>query len=209
MPRKPKHNHGREEILRVALRLFAARGFAGTSTSAIAREVGVTQPLVHHHFGSKEALWREVVGLSFSEMGASILRVGSEHPPGIERLRALLLALVDHLAAHPQAGIILRTESNAGGPHFDYLYDSWIGDLVALFHQELKLGVEQGLIRPVPLPVAYSIVIGACTQPFSDARLMQRYFGTQVHAPEFVESFRIEVVDSLLRGLAPRDAPLS
>ncbi|MED5371374.1 MAG: TetR/AcrR family transcriptional regulator [Myxococcota bacterium] len=204
MPRKPKHNHGREEILRAALRLFAARGFKGTSTAAIAREVGVSQPLIHHHFGSKEALWQAVVEQSFSRMGEGILEAASGHPPGIERLRALLLALVDQLAAQPQAGAILRTESIAGGSHFDFLYENFIAGLVALFHRELQAAVDQGLLRPVSPPVAYSIVIGACTQPFADARLMERYFGTQVDDPTFVQAFREEVVDTLLVGLAPR-----
>ena len=47
----------REAILDAALQVFAQKGFAETSTSALAAEAGVTKSLIHHHFGSKEALW--------------------------------------------------------------------------------------------------------------------------------------------------------
>jgi TetR/AcrR family transcriptional regulator len=57
----------RAAILAAAERLFLAAGFAGTSTSEIAKASGVTKSLIHHHFGSKEALWREVKRLRFAD----------------------------------------------------------------------------------------------------------------------------------------------
>ena len=59
---------GRERILAVAIRCFSEQGYEGTPTAGIAREVGVTQPLVHHHFGSKEALWRESMDRLFGDV---------------------------------------------------------------------------------------------------------------------------------------------
>ena len=49
----PHEKDGRERILAVAIRSFSEQGYEGTTTAGIAREVGVTQPLVHHHFGSR------------------------------------------------------------------------------------------------------------------------------------------------------------
>jgi TetR/AcrR family transcriptional regulator, regulator of cefoperazone and chloramphenicol sensitivity len=43
-----------------AMRMFAEHGFEGVSLRAIARDAGVSAPLVTHHFGSKEGL-REAV----------------------------------------------------------------------------------------------------------------------------------------------------
>jgi AcrR family transcriptional regulator len=47
-------------IRRSALRLFAERGFEGTTTRAIAEAAGVSPGLVLHHFGTKEALRERV-----------------------------------------------------------------------------------------------------------------------------------------------------
>lgn len=50
----------RAAILEAAERLFVAHGFAAVSLSEIAKDSGVTKSLIHHYFGSKEELYREV-----------------------------------------------------------------------------------------------------------------------------------------------------
>lgn len=50
----------RTAILDAAERLFLERGPAAASMSAVAEAAGVTKSLIHHHFGSKEGLWRAV-----------------------------------------------------------------------------------------------------------------------------------------------------
>ena len=50
----------REHVLDAATRAFARGGFAGTSTDAVAREAGVSQPYVVRIFGSKQELFLEV-----------------------------------------------------------------------------------------------------------------------------------------------------
>jgi TetR/AcrR family transcriptional regulator len=50
----------RTQILKAAADLFAARGYEGTNLRAVARAAGVSQPLIHHHFGSKQGLWEAV-----------------------------------------------------------------------------------------------------------------------------------------------------
>src|ERR1700744_4306168 len=49
---------GRERILIEATRLFAQKGFDGTSLQDVADASGVSKPAVLHHFGSKDELRR-------------------------------------------------------------------------------------------------------------------------------------------------------
>lgn len=48
-------------ILDAACSCFAERGFSGTSTRAIAERAKVTQPLIHHYFKTKQALFDAVL----------------------------------------------------------------------------------------------------------------------------------------------------
>ncbi|TQF67242.1 TetR/AcrR family transcriptional regulator [Rhodococcus spelaei] len=50
----------RELVLVAASRAFARGGYAGTSTDAVAKEAGVSQPYVVRMFGTKAELFREV-----------------------------------------------------------------------------------------------------------------------------------------------------
>src|SRR3954451_24742774 len=47
----------RDLVLAAATRSFARTGFAGTSTDAVAREAGVSQPYVIRIFGTKQDLF--------------------------------------------------------------------------------------------------------------------------------------------------------
>jgi AcrR family transcriptional regulator len=46
-----------QQLLDVAERLFAAKGYERTSIEDVAREAGVTRPIVYQHHGSKEGLY--------------------------------------------------------------------------------------------------------------------------------------------------------
>jgi AcrR family transcriptional regulator len=46
----------REEILDVAVELFARRGYHGVSMDEIGKAAGVTGPALYHHFSGKEAM---------------------------------------------------------------------------------------------------------------------------------------------------------
>lgn len=56
-PRKADSGDTKAEITRAAVRLFARHGFTGTSTRAIAREVGLSESALYAHFTSKQALF--------------------------------------------------------------------------------------------------------------------------------------------------------
>ena len=60
----------RRSVLDAAERLFAARGFDGTSLRDIARASGVSQPLIQHHFGGKEKLHASVIERSIERFVA-------------------------------------------------------------------------------------------------------------------------------------------
>ena len=47
-------------IREVAQQLFFSQGYAATSTTQIAREVGCTQALVHYYYRTKENLFRQI-----------------------------------------------------------------------------------------------------------------------------------------------------
>jgi AcrR family transcriptional regulator len=46
----------REEILQIAVGLFAARGYHGVSMDDVGAAAGVTGPALYHHFAGKEAM---------------------------------------------------------------------------------------------------------------------------------------------------------
>src|SRR3954470_5409328 len=55
-PPAPRRRSRRDEILQIAVGLFAARGYHGVSMDDIGSAAGVTGPALYHHFAGKEAM---------------------------------------------------------------------------------------------------------------------------------------------------------
>ncbi|MCW2759669.1 MAG: hypothetical protein JWO46_3415, partial [Nocardioidaceae bacterium] len=61
----------RELVLQAAVRAFAHSGYAGTSTDAVAKEAGVSQPYVVRIFGTKLDLFLEVFDRVMARIGVA------------------------------------------------------------------------------------------------------------------------------------------
>jgi AcrR family transcriptional regulator len=79
----------REVALRRAMELFWAKGYDGTSLSALTAAMGINSPSLYAAFGSKEALFREAVRLYGESEGGRIwasLKKAPTAREGIERM---------------------------------------------------------------------------------------------------------------------------
>jgi AcrR family transcriptional regulator len=52
---------GRERVMQVALQMFLANGYAGTSLKSLADELGISPPALYWYFASKEDLYGSVI----------------------------------------------------------------------------------------------------------------------------------------------------
>lgn len=69
MQRSPKAEATRTALLDAAEACFAEHGFRGASTRSISARAGVTQPLLAHYFGSKDALFDCVLDRCVADFG--------------------------------------------------------------------------------------------------------------------------------------------
>jgi AcrR family transcriptional regulator len=86
----------REDILAVALRHFAIGGLHGTSTEAIAREAGISQPYLFRLFHTKKELFLACVDRADGKVSDVFRRAAAGAPQG-ERLAAMGQAYIEEL----------------------------------------------------------------------------------------------------------------
>lgn len=154
----------RERILDAAQALFVASGFAAVSMREIAARSGVTKSLIHHHFGSKEALWelvKERAIAAYAEAQASDLRQAST--PDAELLRRGVASYFQFLRENP--GVVRLF----AWTHMDD--DQSCGqidaELVALGAERIRQAQQAGLIRPdVNAAHVVTTFVNACTMWF-------------------------------------------
>jgi AcrR family transcriptional regulator len=71
----------REQLLDVALKIFSANGFHGSSMNEVAEAAGVTKPVLYQHFASKKELYSALI----DRAGDWLLQptiAGTEHATG-------------------------------------------------------------------------------------------------------------------------------
>lgn len=92
----------RERILRVAARLYAVRGYEGTSMRQIAEAAGVTKPLVYYHFGSKEQLFSSLMREAIDGWRAIAGEVLGRDSSATQRLHDMFRAQFQHARQAPE-----------------------------------------------------------------------------------------------------------
>ena len=90
----------RGQLIAIATRLFAERGYEDTSIEAVLREAGVSRGSLYHHFPGKEALFEAVAEDVETSVGAQTLAAASGSDGPVAALRAGSLAWI-RLAGDP------------------------------------------------------------------------------------------------------------
>lgn len=188
-----KNRTGRERIRDAALLLFGERGVDGTSFKAIAEEAGVSQPLIVHHFGSKEALRVECDKYVAATIRSQKLDAVAQGPR-LDPLAALRQATESRVLLR----YLARTLGD-GSPHVAALINELVDDAVEYTEE----GVRTGMIKPSDYPRERVIVLllwsfGALTLH----EHLERLLGMDMLGdPEQMGPYVLPVMEMFTRGV--------
>jgi AcrR family transcriptional regulator len=102
----------REQIIAVATRLFADRGYEGTSIEAVLQEAGVSRGSLYHHFAGKDALFEAVLKAVEESAGIQVVAATEGATDIVAALQAAAIAWV-RLAGDPVVKRILLIDAPA------------------------------------------------------------------------------------------------
>jgi AcrR family transcriptional regulator len=137
------------DILAVATREFADRGYAGARINEIAAKTSTTKRMIYYYFGGKEQLYIAVLEQAYSLIRTLEQRLDVEHLDPVEALRELAGLTFDHHESHPDFIRLVSIENIHRARHLARsrvltgLADPAIGVLDAI----LVRGREAGVFR--------------------------------------------------------------
>jgi AcrR family transcriptional regulator len=99
-----------DEIVEVAVALFAERGYAGTDTQLVADRLGVGKGTIYRYFPSKEALFLAAVDLGMRSLREAVDAVAEVEPDPLRRIAAATHAYLAFFEQHPELVELLMQE---------------------------------------------------------------------------------------------------
>lgn len=100
----------RSQLMSVARTVFSQLGYEATSIEEVARQAGVSKPIVYEHFGAKEGLYAAIVD---REMESLVARVSEAIATGSsrERFEAAVRAFMTYVRDEPAGFAVLTRDS--------------------------------------------------------------------------------------------------
>jgi AcrR family transcriptional regulator len=148
---RPTGRDRRRDLVQIAYRRIATRGFEGLRVRDVAREAGINHATLLYYFPTKEALIQEVVRYLAQEFSINRAPGPSAMPPSpLEELRREFADARYRVRAMPEMFVVLAelTVRSRRDPAIarvlHTLFDGWREHLVSL----LMRGVAEGAFRP-------------------------------------------------------------
>jgi AcrR family transcriptional regulator len=128
----------REQLMEIGRRLFAEKGFEGTSVEEIAASAGVSKPVVYEHFGGKDGLYTVVVEHETKKLLEAMTSALTIPNPPRQALEIATLTLLDYIETETDGFRILVRDSPITQPGGGFA--SLISDVAG--HVEYILGEQ-------------------------------------------------------------------
>ncbi len=150
------------QIVRVACRLFATRGYYNTTMPEIAKELGMSVGNLYNYFPSKEELAKEVMLTASGWVAERLKAINEENTSTREKIRKLVISFFSISLKEPElidyflrVFLANREVFKGGCEGF-----ACVGEVVTEIMVLLSKGVEKGELRNQDFFTAFVSIMG-------------------------------------------------
>ena len=184
----------KDEILDIATRLFAERGYEGASMGDLAERVGLRKASLFHHYPSKDELYCAVLERLTRRLGELVFTNAASPGTFAERFERMTAATFDAMVAEPHAAALLIREMMDWGPfakkHFDSIAKPVMDATTAFFES----GQKDGSAKVQDPRQVILTVTSMNLMPFAIGQFIRCSYGAEPFSPEFIAARRDAVL---------------
>ncbi|MEA2115178.1 MAG: TetR/AcrR family transcriptional regulator [Thermodesulfobacteriota bacterium] len=111
---RPLHPKNKEEILAIAIPLFAGSGYNGVSMRTIAKNVGLSAAALYHHFPDKQTLYLSAMAKAFVDKADSLDKILSSSATPEKRLAQFITRLCELVHKDKDFSVLIQREMMDG-----------------------------------------------------------------------------------------------
>jgi AcrR family transcriptional regulator len=129
----------RAQLLDVARRVFGLHGYHTVTMDEVAREAGVTKPILYDHFPSKRDLYLALLEADLADLKDRVHTAMENSPGNRQRISASFQAYFDFVDEHAEGFRLLMSEAVGAEREFR--------EMVARFRDEVLAVVTEVIVR--------------------------------------------------------------
>ena len=194
----------RAEILDVATREFADRGYAGARVDEIAARTRTTKRMIYYYFGGKEQLYVAVLERAYATAREAERAVDVDHLDPIEAIRELAGLTFDHHESHPDFIRLVSIENIHRAEHLSRstVLSGLANPALDVLGAILRRGWDAGLFREdVDALDVHQVISSFCVFRTANRHTFGAIFGRDMLAPALREHQRQILGDLLVAYL--------
>lgn len=194
----------REDILRQAFQAFAVQGYDGVALRQLASDCGVSDSLLHHHFGCKQQLWQEAADSVFRPLVADLvakLEALAQQGDAALTLRQNLPLALKLMIADPVALQFLFREGEGDSGRGEYLRATYLRPYLSRLDALFSQAVAAGHFRPLAPATRHVLVMGFIRSLVIPG-VLQAELTPHLATPETLSAFIDEMASALFGGFA-------
>lgn len=197
-----------QQILETAEKLFLEKGFAATSTTQIAKEIGCNQALIHYYFRTKENLFNSIFESKFKMLFRRIFDTTQlESLSFNDKIKYIVETHFDILAENPRMPMLIINELSRQPEQIKILKErlhEMPEKLFSLLSKELEVEVKAGRVKNLSLPDIILTIISLNLTLFTILPIATNIIDLDENKLKFLLAHRkAENVDVVLSYLRP------
>ena len=197
----------RAEILAVATREFADKGYDGARVDEIAAKMSATKRMLYYYFGGKEQLYVAVLERAYAVIRAIEQELDVEHLDPVDAIRQLAELTFDHHESHPDfirlvsIENIHRAEHIARSPALSGLATPVLDVLTRILDRGRAAGVFRDDVDPLDV---HMMISAFCVFRTANRHTFNAIFQRDMLDPARREHYRRMLGELVLGYLAAR-----
>jgi AcrR family transcriptional regulator len=195
----------RQEILDVAAREFADRGFAGGRVDEIAERTRTTKRMIYYYYGGKEQLFVAVLERAYAEIRAAEQTIDVDHLEPAAAIRRLAELTFEHHESHPDFSRLVSIENIHRAAHI-VGRDDFAGQnspAIELIDRILARGRRDGsFTRAVDAVDLHMMISAFCVFRMANRHTFGAIFDRDLADPALRERYRAMLGDMVVGYLS-------